>query len=383
MNVGPAPVMVQPQAFGKSAAPMMPGRSPVVAIPQGNKMAPLPKPMGFANTSNPPAMMQPTNNSFSTTSNKFVWKVETLPQVPVYHPLERTAVTFTDEHPLDTITSKISQFMKDQSIFCNYEDARITCNTSSCLAFSVQLWQKNGNTVMEIQRKQGCAIRMQSLRQQLKDVILLGEDSSKNLDSGCPAMVKQQLAKMVPPIPASEQQGSCMELCQKMLSSNLLDQNRMGLESLCILTDASKVQDATSASEKILQDSKLQMSLLQYFASQEDANTHLLAIKALAQALEATAATEIKIDLSAVFWQTVLQALYQHIQRPHEKPLEAALAIKAVRLLSQKCPECLETLQRKHSLPVTAFLQIAHEFGKQHSVSLEKEAMQFMMANVH
>merc|ERR1712232_635493 len=155
---------------------------------------------------------------------------------------------------------------------------------------------------------------MQSLRQRLKDCILFNEDiASKTHDQGdCPPSLKQQLARMVPAVPASEQQGCCMELCQKMLSSNLVDQNRMGLESLCILTDASKVQ----------------MSLLQYFASAAD-DLHLLALKALTQALEASASSS-KMDLKAVFWQTVLQALYQHIQRPHERPLEAAYAIKAV-----------------------------------------------------
>jgi len=383
MNVGPAPVMVQPQSFGAKAPPMMPGRNPIA---QG-KMAP-PKPVAFTSDNQAMMMSNPVNkNSISTTApNKFVWKVEALPQVPIYHPLERTAVTFGDEHPLDVITKRISNFMKEQSIFCNYEGARVVCSTTACLHFSIQLWQKNGNTVMEIQRKQGCAIRMQSLRQRIKDTILFDGEAvaPKTQDTGCPASIKQQLAKMVPPIPASEQQGSCMDLCQQMLSSNLVDQNRMGLESLCILTDASKVQDASAPSDKVLQDSKLQMSLLQYFASQEDANVHLLAVKAITQALEAgSESASNKIDLTAVFWQTVLQALYQHIQRPHEKPLEAALAIKSLRLLSAKCPECLEILQRKHSLPVTAFLQIAHEFGKQHSSSLEREAMQFMMANVH
>jgi len=368
--------MVAPQSFG-AKAPMMPGRNPIV---QG-KMAP-PPPVAF--TSNNPAIAvnSANRNSSSTTSHNFAWKVEALPQVPIYHPLERTAVTFGDEDPsLDVITQRISNFMKDESIFCNYQDARVVCSTSACLHFSVQLWQKNGNTVMEIQRKQGCSIRMQSLRQRLKDCILFDEDiTSKTQDQGdCPPSLKQQLARMVPAVPASEQQGCCMELCQKMLSSNLVDQNRMGLESLCILTDASKVQDATTPSDKVLLDSNLQMSLLQYFASAAD-DLHLLALKALTQALEASASSS-KMDLKAVFWQTVLQALYQHIQRPHERPLEAAYAIKAVRLLSAKCPECLEILQRQHSLPVTAFLQIAHEFGKQHSASLEQEALQFL--NVH
>lgn len=355
--------------------------------PVQGKMAP-PKPMGFQSNHH-----THTNNSFSTTSHQFAWKIDSVQTVPVYHPLERTAVTFGEEHTLDLITERISSFMKDQSIRCDYDDAmaRVVCSTNCCLHFSVQLWQKKeGSIVMEMQRKQGCAIRMQSLRQQLKGSILMNEPSSKTRDSGCPASIKIQLARMVPAIPASEQQGSCIDLCQELLASNLVDQNRIGLESLCVLTDASKVQDSCSASEKVLQDANLQTILLKYFQEQAQANLHLLAVKAVAQALESTASTSsstfasnLKIDLSSVFWQTVLQALYQHIQRPHEEPLEAALSIKALRLLQQSCPECLAVLQRKHSLPVTAFLQIAHEFGKQHSSSLEREAKQFMMANVH
>ncbi|CAJ1963209.1 unnamed protein product [Cylindrotheca closterium] len=386
MNVGPAPVMVQPQSFGAKAPPMMPGASSFGAKHgQGKTMMAPPKPMGFASSG---TAMQ--NNSISTSSNsKFVWKVDALQTVPVYHPLERTAVTFGNEHTLDMITQRISNFMKEQSIHCDYDDAmaRVVCSTACCLFFSVQLWQKAGSIVMEMQRKQGCAIYMQSLRQQLKDCILFGEQPNKTQDVTCPPALKQQLARMIPAIPAAveQEQGSCIDLCQEMLASNFMNHQRMGLESLCILTDASKVQCSLKASEKVLQDSKLQELLLNYVEDQQQASLHLLAVKAVSQALESTATNSgnLKIDLGSVFWHTVLQALYQHIQRPHEKPLEAALAIKALRLLQLSNPECLQVLQRKHSLPVTAFLQIAHEFGKQHSASLESEAQQFMMSVVH
>lgn len=389
MNVAPPPAI----SFGSVGPAKAPNNANASALfggqgPVAMKMAP-PKHMGFAPTNH-------TNTTRTTTSNtttirtqapvNFVWKIDQVSTVPVYHPLERTAVTFSnDEHPLDLITERIAGFMKEHSIFADYQDemARVSCSTNCCVHFSVQLWKKgSSSTIMEIQRKQGCAIRMQSLRNQLKETILMGpqqankthEDTAK-----CPVYLQQQLARMVPAIPSSGEGSSCMDLCQEMLSSTLQDQNRMGLESLCVLTDASKVQDPQESCEKVLQDKSLQSLLVKYFASAEsEANLHLLALKAVAQALESATETA-KIDVSNVFWQTVLQALYEHIQRPHVRPIEASLSIKSLRFLQARNPDVLDILQRKHSLPVTTFLQIAHEFGKQHNRTLEQEAKQFMM----
>jgi len=224
--------------------------------------------------------------------------------------------------------------------------------------------------------------RMQSLRNQLKETILMGpqqankthEDTAK-----CPVYLQKQLARLVPAIPSSPEGSSCMDICQEMLSSTLQDQNRMGLESLCVLTNASKVQDPQESCEKVLQDKSLQSLLVKYFAAADtEANLHLLALKAVAQALENAAETA-KIDVSSVFWQAVLQAQYQHIQLPHERPIEASLSIKSMRFARARHPEVLNMLQRKHSLPVATFLQIAQEFGKQHNRTLEQEAKLFMM----
>lgn len=387
MNVAPPPA-ISFGSFGPSKAPtnadaLFTGQGPVEM-----KMAP-PKPMGFAPTQHTNTTMASTSNAATTRTQapaNFVWKVHQVSTVPAYHPLERTAVIFSnDEHPLDLITGRISGFMKEHSIFTDYQDdmARVLCSTNSCLHFSVQLWKKDSSsTVMEIQRRQGCSILMQSLRNQLKETILMGpqqankthEDTAK-----CPVYLQKQLVRMVPAIPSSAEGTSCMDICQEMLSSTLQDQNRMGLESLCVLTNASKVQDPQESCEKVLQDESLQSLLISYFAAADsEANLHLLALKAVAQALENAGETA-KIDVSSVFWKTVLETQYQHIQRPHERPIEASLSIKSLRFACGRDPEVLNMLQRKHSLPVVMFLQIAQEFGQQHNRTLEQEAKLFMM----
>jgi hypothetical protein len=67
--------------------------------------------------------------------------------------------------------------------------------------------------------------------------------------------------------PRRERLPTALEICRKLLESEQLDENRLGLESLCTLTDPSKVlsKDANQASRTLLSDSCYQDLLEKYF----------------------------------------------------------------------------------------------------------------------
>jgi hypothetical protein len=330
--------------------------------------------------------------TLTSAASTWTWKVAQVAPVPLYHPLERTAISSYDS--VDIITERISSFMKAHSVQCSYQEdmARVNCSTDCCVHFAVQLWKKNSDhIIIEVQRRQGCAIAMQALRQQLTHCILHGEDSTLKETSAAATASSSRACSFLKqmPLPKSEESlGHCLELCQRFLQSDLLDQNRLGLESLCTLTDPSKVlpKDAQDTSSKMLQDATMQKLLLKYFKADTEAmgheehlhgTLHLLALKALAHALETSKDTT--IDLDRVFWQTVLQAYYKNIQQANQRPIEASLSIRSLRLLQALEPSTMATMQQ----PLGQFLQVAHEYGRQHSRSLQKETELLMMKYVY
>jgi hypothetical protein len=345
--------------------------------------------------------------------------------------------------------------MKNQSITCSYHSdvGRVDCLTDGLLKFVVQLWQgcssaddKNNNKhviVMEVERRQGGSIELQGLRNKLVQAILSGKSSSclerppKHssrttceflesivLDDNTGATTTSPLPP--PPPLETDYLSTTLELCQRMLESGRLDENRLGLESLCILTDPSKVlaKDADQASRVILSDSSFQNLLAKYFVhmglndhnhepttsimhEQEGRDDdiamdyeqgqffgclHFLALQVLSHALESVAyhqqspssrhnraSPSFSIDFSALFWQRVLQALYYNLKVASRRPLEASLSIRCLRLLQTMEPSTiLESVAPVNQRRLYECLLSARQYGRRHSRSLEQETEELM-----
>jgi len=344
------------------------------------------------------------SNRTDSKSGPWVWRLEKVQPVPFFHPLERTVVTI-DSLSLNSVAIRISNFMKNHSITCSYhnEEGRVDCMTDALLRFTVQLWEgSQPNTfLMEVQRRQGCCVQMQHIRRLLTQAILdnvTSEPEAKPAEKTC-----EFLERMLPPLPP-RQEGlpSALDCCKEMLGSERLDLNRLGLESLCTLTDSSKMlsKDAKQACHLILTDSTWQGLLEKYFMDMKAANNdtddnsmeedtatqyrqgemfgslHLMALKVLAQTLESspTPQRSLPIDLDSMFWKTILQALYYNMQVASRRPLEASLSIRCLRLLQTLEPATLNLAPSQDSLQY--FLSRAHQYGKDHNRSLEQETDQ-------
>jgi len=191
-----------------------------------------------------------------------------------------------------------------------------------------------------------------------------------------------------------------MEMCKHMLESEQLDVNRLGLESLCTLTDPSKIlaKEADEACRMVLADSAFQALLEKHFVDMEcpskqhaDADEgatmdyeqgsffgsmHLLALKVMSNALESSSAVGVSVDLSSVFWQTAVKALYYNLQVASRRPLEASLSTRCLRLMQTLEPAMLELAPSHNSLQIV--LMSAHKFGRDHNRSLELETNHLM-----
>ena len=299
--------------------------------------------------------------------------------------------------PLDTVTTRISDCLKSNSITTSYHNARVDCLTDCLLRFSIQLWQgsDSSTTIIEIQRKQGCCIKMQRVRALVAEAAQHGnvDVSESSADNAC-SVVQRLMKNTALPTPVdSDCFGSAMAISQRMLESKRCDENRMGLESLCALTDSTKViaAEAQKASNTLLSDAHLQGLLEKYFvqvklsgsSDQEDDTMdyehgqfsgccHILALRLLANVLESVATDSVKIDLTSSFWTTVLNALYYNANVASSRPLEACLSIKSLRLLQALEPSCLSLAPSEQGLHKV--LTTAQQFGRQHNHLLEVES---------
>jgi hypothetical protein len=385
-----------------SQPPLPPFRSVAMSVPAPSLRQPSEalqqKSSPFLSSPPPSLIKQPFKHEQTSTSNMWIWKVSQLSPVPIYHPLEKTS--FSSTEPVDTITKRISTFLKAHSIQCTYDkeqQGRVDCSTDGLLHFVIQLWSKKDATIIEIQRRQGCCIAMHGLRTEITQAIQHGVSPPTTTEQQQQQPFYQRSCGFLQqlPLPAAQPQDClehCLDFTLQLLNSDLLDQNRLGLESLIILTDPTKVL-LTSAQEislRVLQDSSFQRTLIKFFFSANSMETDmhdymngalkLLAFKVMVHALETVTnnnSSNQKLSLDNDFWKTVLQCGYDNIHRFQERPIEACLSVRCLRLLQplsttmvfQQQPQLGESLRQ------------AHEFGRQHNHLLQTETE--MLMNVH
>lgn len=240
------------------------------------------------------------------------WRVTKLRPLPLYYPLERTAITIHPES-LQALTDDILAFMKARSIFCVYSDeaGRADGLTVNLLQFAVQLWREGGppaadgppGVIVEIPRRQGCCIEMQQLRQELIHHLTHNSDhdvceplcdsSAKNnnrpidkclstelLQAWVEQSTRYEVDRAAVTLPWVLRGSTCCEgpfnAILALLRSRMIDQNRLGLEALSMIVDLSKttIKLAVYASSKILADADVQALLIPYFDRVEISQYH-------------------------------------------------------------------------------------------------------------
>ena len=358
------------------------------------------------------------NESFASINDGWVWHVTNLLKVPLHIPLERTSVNFWGI-PLDVISSRVSDFMRVNSIACSYHTdlGRVDCLTDCNLKFVVQLWQGEGaHIIVEVQRRRGCAVAMQELRKELYKWLKSekpqqqNEGSSRMLRALSGALEKEMKEGL-------KKKELCngsepLSLCLQLVESEHKDQNQLGMESLNDLTDPTKVgkyEAEELARALIYGEGCLGRRVREAFVSypwhtvrpdddltlepvskaddmysfefdQEihSAITHVLALKVLSNCLNIIAAHEEdylsnetpRLGLSCTFWRGIINSLVSNLKAAPRRPQAAALSAKCIRILESLKPDPVTNFLDETFRPM---LVAAYEFGKAHHLLLERE----------
>jgi hypothetical protein len=169
------------------------------------------------------------------------WDLTEAPVLPEFHPLERTAV-FCPHSDARTVASRVSAVLKERSIHAEYVGAEAECLTADNVEFSVFLYRgkeqfKHG-IICEVQRLNGNSINFH-------DETLAVLNAAENKESHEPFPKKFKMIPLVEDEDDYEVSSSLLDFVRKTLDGGE-DSQRLGLETLVIMTDPSKVGSKTA-----------------------------------------------------------------------------------------------------------------------------------------
>ena len=415
--------------------------------------------------------------------------VGTIPVLPGFHILERTAqklqLPLSEQIvSLESLLNRIFTYLRINSIVvrCDRDTGCLDCNVCSSssgsggVEFVIQLWRIAGSSDstptlwLEVQRRQGCSMEMNSIRRSLLRYIMNGEGATAaTTASDIQGQDQQQRARLTRPRPlmtrmpwdtdpsesdrkrsrvmplssppsplppqppvaprsspsdrmdcGGQSPNDSLVITLGLLESPYCDQQRLGLESLVVISkNTSSPETAAAVSRALVVGDgpwgpRLQQRMVhmmyqlkpslqgghgQFFPpttfggqQQHQSMLYHLALQALTNALECLSQDErafVSSSFSSSFWQTTVESLTRNLENAMALPHEAALSAKCIHHLLQLSQRrespthhqqqdeiVMSVLIDTRSLQTTT--ETAHQYGKGHHLALEQEAQRLI-----
>lgn len=230
----------------------------------------------------------------------YTWNLHSVPTLPDFYPLERTAV-FVADTSIETVASRIATILRERSVEARYDDAKakVRCMTNDGVDFRVRLYRGRGQfsngIIVEVQRRFGSGLAFYT---ETKAILNAAEGkppsptpmrlSSANL----PEVTDDEDDYTPPPSGASS-----LGIISKMLSIPGFDGQYLGLSTLSTLVNPEKMsyQAARKVSMELLKpdtDSDVGPRVFEYIIKRKEdedyAQLRVIALQVLANAVKVT-----------------------------------------------------------------------------------------------
>lgn len=303
-----------------------------------------------------------------------MWRLDKVPTLPEFYPLERSSVFIPNAVTASDITARISDTLRDRSIEAIYHNdkAKAVCSTMEGVEFRVRLYRGRGSyhhgIIVEVQRRFG---------------------SSLSFGTDCKAILDSAEGKEVPPPSASGSDTSniplvafdaedefessyvdgksSLSMISKMLNDPCYDSHFLALQTLSSLTDVSKMGSTVSrliSSElfRLDNDNEIGSKVLSLITDkQEDDSTFNLRSLGLKVAANAFQAVEGKFP--SMLKEQLRSTILHDLRRAEEFPRNA---VQAARIMQYFVPE-------DNGSDVYSALEIAHQVGLSRNALLERQ----------
>eukprot|EP00980_Cylindrotheca_fusiformis_P004460 scaffold953_cov141-Cylindrotheca_fusiformis.AAC.4 len=266
---------------------------------------------------------------------KAVWGLSSVPTLPEFHPLERTAVFVANAAP-EALASRIASVLRELSIEASYDNAKakVRCVSQEGVDFRIRLYRGRGEfrygIIVEVQRRFGGGLNFHNETKAILDAaegrrpsLLTTTVSSRALPE-----VSDDEEDYVPP-PSG---ASSLLMVSKMLQIPGFDGQYLGLQTLSTLVDAEKMSSQTArkvGAELLKVDSEVGRKVFSYIINRRlDDESYLelraLALSALANAMRAT-------NMVPEFLRAQLRSvLLEDIKNAEKHPRIACYALSAM-----------------------------------------------------
>jgi len=204
----------------------------------------------------------------------FVWNLPSVPSLPEFHPLERTAVFVPNSIPSD-VASRISCILRERSIEAQYDNAKakVRCTTAEGVDFRIRLYRGRGRynhgIIVEVQRRFGTSLVFHDDTETILDGVKGKVPHLPSLTSlSATPLTKNNLPKVVDEddddddyyygnsspyaVPTTD---SSLSMVAKMMKLPGFDSQYLGLQTLSSLVDSDKLSLSTAraVATKLLQ----------------------------------------------------------------------------------------------------------------------------------
>lgn len=346
-------------------------------------------------------------NDENKACKRWQWKVNNyVDYVPSYYCLEKSAIRVRSIG-VDVVSSRISSFLRLNSIATKYERTYVECDTSQFLTFVVHLWKGDqaDETIVEVQRRNGCILQLRHIRKNIYAAITSCKTEAvsqgpKSLNEPPYRMTWVTKNESGLKKHAKQIKNDClMELlrAEQMIQSNYHDQKLFGMEDIArIVRPSNKERIISSAVAKSLVCGTergmdfVRPTLGEYFydtAIDESrreggyargwnfGKLHFIALQVLKNALEVVfllkrkGDQDLTIDVNSFFWRNCFDALIYNVEVASIRPTEASISISCLFLAFSIEPELKFHRHVKERLMPK--IETAKKFGKTYHLNLE------------
>jgi len=350
-----------PSGAGIDFAPALSGPSPVSAEAQFRNVLQQ-KAAQAAPITNPVVPKVTTAPSAA----KGAWILKSVPSLPEFHPLERTAVFVPNVTDVSEVSSRISSALRDMSVETKYDDekAKVKCVTADGVDFRVRMYRGRNSyshgVIVEVQRRFGTSADFYAETAAILDAAegkanavpaALGSTKSGNgSGSSLPMVVSDSEDDSYRPSGTSS-----LGMVAKMFGHAGYDSHYLAFQTLLPLTDSSKMGVATAraVSQELLKPGNAVgeqvLKLVLSASNKDDDEVDMFKLKNMAMTVLANAVQAVKGKIDLELREELRPVLIDELHSAKENPRQAQMAAKCVEFLLQDdhdaagFHDCLET----------------------------------------
>lgn len=269
---------------------------------------------------------------------KYVWNLHSVPTLPEFYPLERSAV-FVPHTQASTVAQRLSEVLRERSIEAAYdnEKAKIKCFTNEGVDFRVRLYrgrnQYSHGIIVEVQRRFGDSLLFRCDTQAILDTAEGKVPMPPPSTMDALPMVSDDEDEYAPPPSGS----SSLVMVSKMLSLPGFDAQHLGLQTLSSLVDAQKMGQATSravASELLKPNSEVGNKVFSYIVNNRSQDDSLVGLRVTALGILANAMQSCE-SVPEFLREPLRPVLLKDLKSAESQPRTALMAAKCMEYFIQ------------------------------------------------